>query len=47
MKELKKEELLNINGGGFHIGIGVGIVAGITFLIGLIDGYVRPLACRK
>lgn len=47
MKELNKEELLNINGGGFHFGIGIGIAAGITFLIGLIDGYVRPLVCRK
>jgi len=47
MKELKKEELLNIKGGGFSFGISFGIAAGITFLIGLIDGYVRPLACRK
>lgn len=46
MKELNKEELQNINGGGFHIGIGIGIAAGISFLIGIIDGYVRPLACR-
>lgn len=45
--EITKEELKQINGGAFHLGIGLGIAAGITFLIGVIDGYVRPLACRK
>lgn len=47
MIKLKNEELENINGGAIHFGIALGISAGITFLIGLIDGYVRPLACRK
>lgn len=47
MKELNSQELQNINGGAFKIGVGIGIVAGITFLIGVIDGYVRPLACRR
>lgn len=45
MKELNSNELSNINGGsGFAIGLG--IVAGITFIIGVIDGYVRPLRCN-
>ena len=45
MKELSSNELTSINGGsGFAIGLG--IVAGITFLIGVIDGYVRPLKCN-
>ncbi len=44
MKELEKKELMKINGGGWGIGIAVG--AGITFLIGVIDGFVRPLKCR-
>ena len=44
MKELCKDELCNINGGGVSIGFLIG--AGITFLIGVIDGYVRPLRCH-
>lgn len=44
MVELTKKELKNINGGG--IGTFIAIGAGIVFMIGLIDGLVRPLACR-
>lgn len=45
MKDLSKDELMNVNGGnGFAIGLG--IIAGITFIIGVIDGYVRPLRCN-
>jgi len=44
MKELTKNELKNINGGG--IGVGLLIGAGVVFIIGVIDGFVRPLACR-
>ena len=46
MKELENKELLEINGGGISIGMGFGIAAGITFLIGVIDGLVRPLRCH-
>ena len=46
MKELEKKELLEINGGGISIGMGIGIIAGITFLIGVVDGLVRPLRCH-
>ncbi|MGI6329830.1 MAG: class IIb bacteriocin, lactobin A/cerein 7B family [Bacilli bacterium] len=45
MKELQKEELLMING-GLGIWAIIGIVSGITFLIGLLDGFVRPLKCN-
>lgn len=45
MKELNSNELHEINGGS-KVVIGLAIVAGITFLIGLIDGYVRPLNCN-
>ncbi len=47
MKELSKKELSNIEGGAFNAGIALAIVAGITFIAGIIDGYVRPLACHK
>lgn len=45
MKELDSKELCEINGGS-KVVIGLAIVAGITFLIGVIDGYVRPLNCN-
>lgn len=44
MEELKNEELKTINGGGWGIGLLIG--AGIVFLIGVIDGYIRPLSCN-
>ncbi len=46
MRELEDKKLNLVVGGGFNIGIGIGIVAGITFLIGVIDGIVRPLKCN-
>lgn len=44
MKKLNKGELNEISAGGFGIGLLIG--AGVVFLIGVIDGYVRPLACH-
>lgn len=43
---ISKEELKNIEGGGISIGTGLFLGGFITFLVGLFDGYVRPLACR-
>lgn len=43
---MSKEELLQINGGGFSLGLGLVLGGLVTFFIGLIDGYTRPLACR-
>ena len=45
MKTLSEQELHNIKGGGAAIYLLIS--AGVTFLIGVIDGYVRPLKCRK
>ena len=42
---IKDEELKTISG-GFSLGAGLLIGGLITFFIGVIDGYVRPLACR-
>lgn len=47
MKELSKKELSNIQGGAFNVGIALAVTAAITFIAGIIDGYVRPLACHK
>lgn len=45
MVELTSTELLQING-GFKLKIGLAIAAGISFIIGVIDGYLRPLPCK-
>ena len=42
---LDKKELMKVHGGGF--GLGLLISAGVVFLIGVVDGYVRPLKCNK
>ena len=46
MVKLNKNELLAIKGGGLSFGAACLIVGGIIFLIGVIDGYVRPLKCN-
>lgn len=45
MTLIENEELDTIHGGGF--GFFIAIAALITFAIGVIDGYVRPLKCNK
>jgi len=44
MKTLKNEELKKIQGGGLGACLLIG--AGVVFLIGVIDGYTRPLKCN-
>lgn len=46
MKRLTHEELKMTVGGGFNLGLAALIGAGITFVIGLVDGFIRPLPCR-
>jgi len=46
MQNLTMDELKQINGGGVSVGVGLLIAAGVVFLIGVIDGYVRPLSCN-
>lgn len=46
MNKLKKSEMLKINGGGLSLGFGLLIGAGVVFIIGIIDGFVRPLQCN-
>ncbi len=43
---MSDEELMNIEGGmarSYFYGI---IVSAVTFLIGLVDGLIRPLSCN-
>lgn len=46
MRKIKEKDLKQVYGGGFSFSFAAIIGAGITFLIGVIDGYIRPLACR-
>lgn len=46
MKQLNDNELKTINGGGFSIGAIFAIGGLVTFIIGILDGYVRPLKCN-
>lgn len=46
MKKLKTNELKMIEAGASGGWIVAGIVTGITFLVGIFDGYFRPFKCR-
>lgn len=46
MRELRKEEMLNIKAEGLSSGAIAAIGAGIAFVIGILDGFVRPFRCR-
>ena len=45
MKNLTDKQLMNIDG-GLNFGIVAGISAGVAFIIGILDGIIRPLKCR-
>lgn len=47
MEKLNEVEMKNISGGGISIGCIAAIVAGITFVTGILDGILRPLGCRE
>lgn len=46
MKKLNDIELKKVDGGAVKFGLIVGIAAGVTFIVGLIDGIIRPLKCN-
>lgn len=43
---LTDEDLFNIKAGAIKAGVLALIAAGITFIIGVVDGYLRPLKCN-
>lgn len=45
--QLTNEDLSNINGGAIKIAVTKWLIGGgiATFIIGVINGYLRPLAC--
>lgn len=49
MQNLTQEELLNVEGGAWKIAIGKWMIIGgiTTFIIGAINGYLRPLSCSS
>ena len=46
MKNLTDKELMSVEGGAIRLGVAFGIAAGVTFIIGVIDGLFRPLKCN-
>ncbi len=46
IEKLEKKQLIEITGGGFSFGLATLIGAGIVFIIGVIDGFIRPLKCN-
>lgn len=47
MEILSYNELFAIKGGAIKTSILLGIFGVGVFIVGVIDGYLRPLACRK
>lgn len=45
--ELSEVELMDIIGGKSKVGFGLIIGGLITLIVGIIDGYLRPLKCHK
>lgn len=43
---LDNNELTQIKGGISKLAIGLGIGSLLTFLLGIIDGYQRPIKCN-
>lgn len=45
---LSNQELISINGGASYKNIGIGIILSAlgSFIVGIIDGYLRPLKCN-
>ena len=50
MEQIKDENLKAIRGGLLKIALGkvaIGVGIGISFIIGMINGYQNPLPCNK
>jgi hypothetical protein len=46
MIKLDNEDLKKINAGGISFGLGLAIAGAVVFIIGVVDGFVRPLRCN-
>ena len=47
MEIVNKEELNSITGGGITFKFIMGLITAGTFIVGLVDGFLRPLKCRN
>jgi len=47
MREIEDHELEKVRGGASSSWVGIGIGALVIFIIGVIDGYTRPMSCNK
>lgn len=47
MREIEENELEKVRGGASSSWVGLGIGALVIFIIGVIDGYTRPLSCNE
>jgi hypothetical protein len=44
---LNKEYLKNVKGGALGSKLIMALISGGAFIVGLIDGFLRPLKCRN
>ena len=44
---LTNDDLYNIKAGAINSSVVALIIAGVIFIVGVIDGYMRPLKCNK
>lgn len=44
---MNNQELTEIKGGAIKWAIVSGVAAVVTFIIGVVDGYFRPLKCNN
>ncbi len=47
MHELKKEEMIEVNGGANPVIISAIVAGVVTFVIGLLEGYSNPKKCNN
>ena len=47
MNKLSNETMRTISGGAFSKAVAAAIIAGGVFIVGVIDGFIRPLKCHK
>ncbi len=49
MNKINELELEKVKGGGIGVGLGIciGVGALITFIVGIVDGYVNPSKCEE
>ena len=45
MYKLSNEKLLEVSGGGK--GLALGLLAAGIFIVGVVDGIIRPYKCRR